>query len=222
MKKILVISVHPDDETLGCGGTLVKHRNSGDFLYWVIVTRTWQPKYSETLIKRKEDEIKKVASIYRMKDVLKLGFPTTELDKVPQSELINELASAIEHIKPNVVYLVNGGDVHSDHRCVFSATESAIKAFRMKELGVQRILAFETLSSTEAVFSTSYSFIPDVFVDITKEFKEKLAIMSIYQTEQQPDLLPRGNLAIEALARIRGATVGVKYAEAFKLLREII
>jgi LmbE family N-acetylglucosaminyl deacetylase len=221
MKKILVISVHPDDETLGCGGTLLKHGERGDIVSWLIITRAWQPKYSKKIIDEKEREIREVARRYGMDETIRLGFPTTELDGVPQSELIGGLSRAILQVKPEVIYLVYGGDVHGDHRIAFSATEAALKGFRMKEFGIERILSFETLSSTEAVFSTSYSFFPDVFIDITHQFEEKLAIFSLYKTEQQCNLLPRGNSAIEALARVRGATVGVKYAEGFKLLREL-
>jgi LmbE family N-acetylglucosaminyl deacetylase len=157
-----------------------------------------------------------------MKSVTRLGFPTTRLDVTPQAELIGKMREAIEKVKPEVVYLIHAGDVHTDHAAVFTAALSVMKTFNMRAAGVKRILSWETLSSTEAApQAPARAFTPNVFHDITPYLERKLEIMAMFASEAQPEHSPRGASAIRALARFRGAGIGVEYAEAFMLIREI-
>jgi LmbE family N-acetylglucosaminyl deacetylase len=221
--KVLVISTHPDDETLGCAGTILKHKNNGDSVHWIIATSPHTPAWSDETIARKKQEIETVSATYNMDNVYKLGFPAAMLETLPLTEIIKALETRISEINPDVVYLVHGGDIHSDHRVTFNAATSAIKSFKMADLGIKRILCFETLSSTEAGPQIPVSaFTPNVFVDISDFIDQKIEIMNLYATEVQDDPLPRGPAAIKALARYRGATIGVQYAEAFMLIRELI
>jgi len=220
--QVLVVSVHPDDETLGCGGTLLKHSASGDALSWLIVTQAHKPQWSEEVIERKSVEIEKVAAAYGIVRTHRLGFPAAMLDTLPQSELIARIREVIAYVKPDIVYLVHDGDVHSDHHCAFIATMSVLKTFYMGALGVRRILCYETLSSTEAAPPQHCrAFIPNVFNDVTPYLMRKIEIMAKFDSERQGRLMPRGASAIQALARFRGASIGVEYAEAFMLLREV-
>lgn len=220
--KILALSAHPDDETLGCGGTLLRHAAHGDMLHWLIVTSAHQPQWPQSVIDAKAEEVSSVADAFGMMSVHKLGMPTTRLDTIPLAELINGVRSVVEQVRPDVVYLVHPGDVHTDHRITFDATLSVLKAFTMQRLGVGRILTFETLSSSEAApFNAARAFGPTVYRNITPYIDRKIEIMSMYRTEAQPDPMPRGESAIRALARYRGASVGLEYAEGFMLIREI-
>ena len=220
--RILAISVHPDDETLGCGGTLLKHQAVGDSLFWLIATQTHEPQWSAEIIERKATEIEQVAEAYGMEQCFTLGFPTVRLDMVPQADLIERIRDVVSEVKPEFVYLVHDGDVHTDHHVVFTATMSVLKPFYMASLGVRRVLCYEILSSTDAAPPhLDRAFMPNVFSDITPYIKRKIEIMAMYETEAQSDPLPRGPSAIRALARYRGATIGVEYAEAFMLIREI-
>ena len=219
---VLVISAHPDDETLGCGGTLLKHRSQGHRIHWLVVTRAHTPQWTKGVIQRKANEVKRVAEAYGMEQCIRLHFPAVYLDTVPVVELIQEISQAITVLKPEVVYVVHQGDVHTDHQRVFQATGSMLKSFRMSRSGVRRLLCYETLSSTDAAAPAAYQpFLPNVFNDITLYMDQKLKIMALYQTEIQADPLPRGPAAIRALGRVRGATIGVTYAEAFMLIREV-
>lgn len=220
-RNILVISVHPDDETLGCGGTMLKHRAAGDALYWLVVTAPHAPDYAEQTLALAAAQVAEVAARYNVTRYWRLGLPTTRLDTVPQNELIAGIRNAVELVHPDTVYLVNASDVHTDHHAVFTAALSVLKPFHMAKWGVRRILSYETLSSTDAA-PPQYvpPFVPNVFVDITPYLEQKLEIMRAYETEQQADLLPRGSSAIRALARYRGSAIGVEYAEAFMLIRE--
>ncbi len=219
---ILVISVHPDDETLGCGGTLLRCLAEGHRTHWAIVTQAHPPQWSQEVIDRKAAEVEAVAKAYSMQSVHKLGLPTTRLDTLPLADVIGGLRNVIEQVRPEVVYLPHHGDVHTNHHVVFQGTFSVLKAFYMRALGVQRVLTYETLSSTEAAAPLGFrAFVPNVYLDITPHIENKIETMGLYASECQPDPLPRGAASIRALARFRGATVGVEYAEAFMLVREV-
>lgn len=221
--KILVIAPHPDDETLGCGGTLLRHKAEGAEMHWIVVTSTFEPQWHADYIEKKSREVDAVASAYAMSSLQKLAFPTTKLDEISMSDLIDGMRKAIENVRPDIVYMIHDGDVHTDHHAVFTAAMSVMKTFYMKKLGIKRILSFETLSSTEAAPAQFYRyFIPSVYVDISEFIDQKLKIMAMYESESQPDPYPRGQSAIRSLARYRGASIGSEYAEAFMLIREII
>ena len=220
--KVLCIAVHPDDETLGCGGTMLRHRQEGDDLYWLIVTRTHEPQWPLKTIKKKEAEVTAVAAAYEVEEVFWLGFPTVRLDTVPQAGLIDEIRGVIDKVCPEIVYLVHDGDVHTDHRAVFLATMSVLKTFYMNQWGVKSVYSYETLSSTEAAPPQFHRlFIPNTYRNITPYLEKKIEIMALYESETQDDPMPRGPAAIRALARLRGAAIGVEYAECFTLIRDV-
>lgn len=219
--RILAVSAHPDDETLGCGGTLLAHAAAGDEIAWVVATQAHEPAWSGDTIARKAAEVDAVGAAYGAA-VTRLGLPTTQLDAVGSSELIRALAPVIEAFRPEVVYTVHPGDVHTDHRALYTALMSVLRPPRMRVLGVRRVLAFETLSSTDAhPPALASQFRPTVYRDISEHLERKLEVMALFESETQDDPLPRGPSAIRALARWRGATIGVEYAEAFELIREV-
>ena len=223
MKRCLVVSVHPDDETLGCGGTLLRLGRQGVRLDWLIITKAWSPAWRPAMVRAKTREVNAVARAYGMASVKRLGFPSTHLDQVPSGDLIEEVATAVQECKPDTVFMVHGGDVHTDHRVFFQAAASVFKRFRLSELGIERILSYETLSSTGmSVSPDAAQFQPAVYSNISGVLEEKLEVMALYKTEIQADPLPRGPSSIRALARHRGAAVGLEHAEAFMLLHEFL
>lgn len=220
--KVLTVSVHPDDETLGCGGTLLRHRDSGDELHWLLVTETFEPQWSAATIEKKAIEVEAVAEAYNMKTLTKLGMPTVKLNTVPDGELLGAVAETAGRIRPDIVYVVHGGDITRDHQIVSDAVLTVIKGKWLQKWGIRRVLSFETLSSTDAIPPYPHrAFTPNVFHDISNYLDRKIAIFEHYETERQKEPFPRAPSAIRALARYRGASVGVEYAEAFMLLREV-
>jgi LmbE family N-acetylglucosaminyl deacetylase len=218
--RVLVIAPHPDDETLGCGGTLLKHLAAGDSVSWVIVTKAYEPRWPSDVIERREQEIEQVSDAYGFARRFRLTFPAARLDTVPLEELLHSINEIVAEVKPEWIYTVNAGDIHSDHRVVFEATMSAVKSFASS--GVQRLLSYETISSTDAMPPGATTvFVPNVYCDITPYLERKLEIMSLYRGEVHPYPMPRALESIRALARFRGATVATEYAEAFMLLREL-
>jgi len=131
MNKILVIAVHPDDETLGCGGTLLKHKANGDEIHWLIATDIKESEgYDIPAIKQRNKEIKKVENLYGFTSVNKLDLSTTKVDAYSMSVLVSKISSVIDRIKPDTIYLPFKGDVHSDHKYIFDAAYSCTKVFR--------------------------------------------------------------------------------------------
>ncbi|WP_229855122.1 PIG-L deacetylase family protein [Candidatus Sulfurimonas marisnigri] len=131
MNKVLIIAVHPDDETLGCGGTLLKHKANGDEIHWVIATDIKESEgfKKEVVIKRKQ-EIDKVKSLYDFNSLHNLELSTMRVDEYNMSDLISRISKIINEVKPSVIYLPFKGDVHSDHRKIFEASYSCTKSFR--------------------------------------------------------------------------------------------
>jgi LmbE family N-acetylglucosaminyl deacetylase len=156
-----------------------------------------------------------------MADVIRLGLPTTKLRELPVEQIVDALGPAIERTGGDTIYTIHAGDVHTDHQAVFEAVSIVCKPFRPRPRP-QRILSFETLSSTEAAFPRAHSaFVPNVFVDVTAQLGRKIEIMAMFASEAQAAPQPRAAESIRALARYRGATIGCEYAEAFMLIREI-
>ena len=222
MNRVLIIAVHPDDETLGCGGTLLKHKASGDEIHWLIATQMKESEgFKKHLISARNNEIDEVTKIYDFNSVNNLGFSTTKVDKYHISEIINKISSVIDQVKPNIIYLPFKGDIHSDHKHIFEAAFSCTKSFRYPF--IKKIYMMETLSETE--FSSNVEkdgFIPNVFVDISKYIDKKIQIMKIYKNEMGSHPFPRSERNIKSLGTLRGATSGCEYAEGFMLIKEII
>ena len=218
MSKVLVIAVHPDDETLGCGGTLLKHKSNDDEIHWLICTTIDE---NNAYYQTRENEIDKVKSMYEFDSVKNLRLKTMQVDEYTVSELISKISKVINEVKPNIVYLPFKGDVHSDHRAIFEASYSCTKSFRYPF--VKKIYMIETLSETEFAPSTKEdSFVPNVFVDISKFMDKKIDILKVFESEIAPHPFPRSERNIRALATLRGATAGCEYAESFVLLKEIL
>ncbi len=221
MKRILVIAPHPDDEVLGCGGTIAGHAAAGDEVRLCVVTRAYTPEWTEEVIRIKRQEVNEASGILGIKETSFLDLPTVKLDTLPQKELNNAIARVVDAVKPDVVYLPHKGDLNRDHRLVF---EAALVALRPLEGNtVSRILCYETLSETEwGIPDVESVFIPNVYVDIANTLETKLAAMSAYASELKKSPHPRSLEMLKVLARKRGSEAGIAAAEAFILIREII
>lgn len=220
--RVLVIAPHPDDETLGCGGALLRHREAGDVVTWCIATAmTAEGGYTPERMAARATEIRAVAAAYRCADVVTFGYPTTTLDIVPMGELVTRFRDVVARATPDIVYLPHRGDAHSDHHMTVDAAWSACKTFRAPS--VHRVLAYEVPSETDFAYPMpADSFVPNVFMDITGRVEEKICTMGHYVGELGPHPFPRSAEHIRARAIVRGAAAGVTHAEAFVLLRECV
>lgn len=222
-RRVLFVSVHPDDETLGCGGTILKHKRQGDRIYWLNITgvQTDHPfGFSEEFVQARNALLGEISAAYGIDSFTNLDLPTMMLDTIPLSDFVRRVDTVILDIKPNIIYLPNRSDVHSDHRVAFDAVYACTKNFRKPY--IRKIMMYETLSETEfAPALAENAFIPNSFVDISKFMERKLEIMQMYDTEIMPDPFPRSIYAIKGLAAYRGSRIGVEYAEAFMILLDI-
>ncbi|WP_103599256.1 PIG-L deacetylase family protein [Campylobacter concisus] len=216
--KILVVAVHPDDETLGCGGTLLKHKHNGDEIYWLICTKIDE---GSDYYAVRENEIKQASDIYKFDGVFSLGLKTMRVDEYSMRDLIGKISKVINEVEPSIIYLPFKGDVHSDHRKIFEASYSCTKVFRYPF--IKKIYMMETLSETEfAPGVKEDAFVPNSFVDISKYLDKKIEIMKIFKSEIGEHPFPRSERNLRALATLRGATCRCEYAESFMLLKELI
>lgn len=219
--KLLVVAPHPDDETLGVGGTIFRHKLQGDQIAWLIVTSASEEiGWNHEQLKKRADEIEEVSKLYGFDKVFKLSFPSAKLELVPMGDIVSAISNVIKDYQPEVVFLPHYSDIHTDHGVVFRAVASCTKWFRYPS--VKRVLCYETLSETDFNLEPNKNFFPNVYVDITPFLEDKLIAMSIYASEIQSFPFPRSKDAIRALAKVRGASSGFEAAEAFQLLRERI
>jgi len=218
---VLVVAPHPDDETLGCGGALLRHKSRGDSVHWLIVTAMDSARFSAERIERRSREIDQVASAYGFTSTTCLQFPASRLDEVPCNELVAAIGAVVGKLQPEEIYLPFPGDAHTDHRAVYSAAAAVTKWFRYPF--VKRVLACEIVSETDfGLAPDGLAFRPNSYVDISAWLDKKIAIMRLYEGEMGEHPFPRSEVAMRALASLRGAQSGFAAAEAFMLLKEIV
>jgi len=219
-QSILVVAVHPDDESLGCGGTLLRLREEGAQIHWMIVTAmTADCGYSPEAIAHRDSEIEAVAQMYGFSSVHRLDFSTTRLDEIPMSQLVAAMSRVFQSTQPNQVFLPFQHDVHSDHQHAFAAAYSCTKTFRYPS--VRKVMMMETLSETDFAQSAGGGFVPNMFVDISGQFERKMQILRVFESELHPHPFPRSEEAVKASAMLRGAAAGCRFAESFVILKEI-
>lgn len=211
-KKVCVIAVHPDDETLGCGGTILKHLKNGDEVHCIFVTSGNE---------EQQNTIQQVSELYGFTSVINLNLPELKLQDISLNQLIPQFSELFLVIKPEILYIPNRADVHSDHRAVYSAISACTKSFRYPF--IERILMCEVISETDFVLGLPETvFIPNYYVDISDTFKKKIEILKLYQSELLPYPLTRNLNTMESLNRYRGSLINSEYAESFMSLKIII
>ncbi|NJN56161.1 MAG: PIG-L family deacetylase [Leptolyngbyaceae cyanobacterium SL_5_9] len=219
--RVLVVAPHPDDEILGCGGTIARHTAQGDEVQVLIMTRGAPDVYP---LDDEEDIRREAKAAHATLGVSKthfLDFPAPKLDTIPGYQLADAIATIIRQYQPQIIYSPHRGDVHLDHQKVYLAT--LVAARPVNQCPVRQLLCYETLSETEwAPPASDTAFVPTVFINITDYLDLKLKAMHCYQSELQHTPHPRSLQAIETLAKQRGSTVSLLAAEAFMLVRQII
>ena len=219
--KTLIIAPHPDDELLGCGGSLLKLIEQGSTAGWLLITAISEEMgWDKAKVLERESQIQQVRVGLGIspENLFSLEFPTTKLDQIPTAQLVEAISEVFKTFQPEEVYVPHANDIHSDHRIIFNAVAACCKWFRYPS--VKRILAYETLSETDCNLNSDAVFKPNVFVDITGYLEKKIELLGIYQSEWGEFPFPRSEIAVKALANVRGAQSGFMAAEAFQLLRE--
>ncbi|MDW2402510.1 PIG-L deacetylase family protein [Vibrio sp. 1262-1] len=217
--RVLVVAAHADDETLGCGGTIAKHVANGDHVTIVFMTDGVS---SRVASKGEESEERASASqqamdVLGVKDIRQLSFPDNKMDSVPLLEIVQAIEPVINDGQPDTVYTHFAHDLNVDHRVTHSAVMTACRPQSWSS--VKKILSFEVLSSTEWNSPSQPSFQPQYIVDISDYWSKKINALKCYQEEMRAHPHSRSYECVEALATLRGATNGLKKAEAFYVER---
>lgn len=226
MKKVLVIAAHPDDEALGCGGTMARLASQGTEVHIVILANglTSRPDFdgsqSEYALSIHHQRAERAGRLLGAASVKVLGFPDQKMDTLPLLEVTQALEREIERVLPDTIFTQHGGDLNMDHVITYRATLTATRP--MAGRSVRRLYAYEVASSTEWSFQRfEPRFHPSVFFDIAGTLEAKIAAMQVYESETRAFPHPRSPEALRAAARRWGSVVGVEAAEAFELVREI-
>ncbi|MDJ0978695.1 MAG: PIG-L deacetylase family protein [Erythrobacter sp.] len=215
----LIVAPHPDDEVLGCGGTIARLADAGQDVHVAIVTRGYEPAFSDELVQTVRAELVEAHRILGVTKCHFLDLPAAALDTLPGSELNAAIGGLVQEVSPDTLFLPFVGDIHRDHQLIFTA---GLVAARPRSLKVpQRIYAYETLSETNwAAPGVTETFAPNVFFDIGATLDRKLKAFACFKSQVKDFPDERSLKTIEALATLRGSTVYRSSAEGFILLRE--
>ncbi len=222
--KVLVIAAHPDDEVLGCGGTMARLAKEGHEVHIAILGEGITSRHDQ----RAEADAKVVSSLHQRvheagakvgaKDVVLFKLPDNRLDTVPLLDLVKLVEEVIQRVQPEVIYTHHAGDLNVDHGLVNRAVLTATRP--LSGQSVREIYAFEVPSSTEWAFHQLQPvFRPNVFVDISRTLEAKIAGLVCYDSETREFPHPRSPEALRAIAARWGSVSGCHAAEAFELVR---
>lgn len=223
---VLVLAAHGDDELLGPGGTLIRHARAGDAVHVAVcVGKPNLPMYSAarygaSVLARRKRQSRRVAEMLGFKSARNLGLKDETLES-DMNPAVTAIEAVVRDVRPDIVYLHHGGDLNQDHRGVFKAGMIALRGYLSRRPA--RVLTFETVSTTEQAPQVSgWMFEPNVYVDVEKTLDDKLKGLRVYDDELAEFPHPRSEEGLRALAKVRGMAAGLKAAEAFQLIREII
>jgi len=223
----LVVAAHPDDEVLGCGGTIARHVRQGDTVHIAILAEGLTSRSHHRDRKSYRVELAKLAKaaqaasrILGAASVELHNFPDNRMDTTDLLDVVKVVEKLIAQHKPHIVYTHHSGDVNIDHSYTHRAVITACRPLPGNP--VRQLLFFEVPSSTEWQGpGCAPTFQAHWFSDITETLTLKLKALAEYQPEMRPWPHARSLKAIEHLARWRGASVGLEAAEAFMVGRYI-
>jgi len=224
MRKVLVIAAHPDDEILGCGGTIARLSKKGYEIHVLILgegiasrddIRDRQKRESEILTLKKQT--KETNKILGVKQVFHHDFPDNRFDTVPFLDIVKVIEKIKNQIKPDIIFTHYERDLNIDHQITYRALITATRP--LEEETVKEIYSFEIPSSTE--WSYPLSFSPNMFYDISETIDVKIKALKEYKSELKKYPYPRSLEGVELTAKNWGMKVGLNYAEAFKTVRII-
>lgn len=223
---VLVIAAHPDDEVLGCGGTIAQLARDGHEVYVAILGEGITSRFDRreeanaALVERLRHCSRDAGKLLGVREVFNFGLPDNRFDTVALLDVVKIIEGLVARLEPEHVYTQHGGDLNIDHNVVYRATLTATRP--TKGHPVRRVLAYEVASSTEWAFQRfAPRFTPNVFVDIADKLEDKIRAMEVYESEARAFPHPRAPESLRAIAYTWGSTVGVHAAEAFELVRAI-
>ena len=221
MKNLLVISAHPDDETLGAGGLISKYNSKGYNIFVLTISGHLPPLYTDKEYDTTIQEAKNAYKVLGVSDFKFLDIPATLVKDYPHSDLNMSILSVIQKLQPEIV-VFPFYDRHTDHRIVFDSTMVATRPIKDAKC-IKLLAVYETLSETH--WNAPYietNFMPNMIVDIDKYIENKINASRCYTSQISEDQGPRSISSIKSLAHFRGSQSGFKYGEAYSVIRMIV
>lgn len=225
MRSVLVVAAHPDDETLGCGGTIARLAAEGATVRVAFLADGVSSRPADSSVLRRDLESRRAAARAACRQLGATDpsfgdFPDNRMDSVNLLEVTKAIETLVDTFKPDTVLTHHAGDLNIDHRRTHEAVVTACRPRR--DHPVRTLLCFEVPSSTEwQLAGSAPAFSPNWFMDISASLPAKLAALEKYTAEMRAFPHPRSREAVTHLARWRGATVGAEAAEAFVVGRVI-
>jgi LmbE family N-acetylglucosaminyl deacetylase len=223
---VLVIAAHPDDEVLGCGGTVARLAKEGHSVHILILGEGVTSRFADrqeadpVVLQTLHSTSVEVAQMLGAKDVQLKGLPDNRFDTVPLLDVVKLIEEGVQRVSPKVVFTQHGGDLNIDHEITFRATLTATRP--LQGCPVKTVYSYEVASSTEwALNQFAPPFHPNVFVDIDQTQETKIQAMQAYESEARTFPHPRSPEALRAAALRWGSVAGLKAAEAFELVRDV-
>ena len=219
-KKILVVAAHPDDEVIGCAGTIKKFTDSGNEVHLIVGSDGVSSRNTNKseYIKRNE-ALENSCEFLKINKIYKLQLPDNQMDTIPLLKITQDIEKVIQEYLPEIVFVNHYGDLNIDHQIIHRATLTACRP--QPNLCVKQIYSYEVMSSTDYQTDNSIKFMPNTFFDISDVIEIKKESLKIYDKEMRKYPHSRSIENIVNNAKVRGASVGLKYAEAFIQLRKI-
>ena len=218
MKKILILSPHADDEILGCGGLITKYSKKNYQISVLILTNAHKgaPEiYSEKKIHQIRNEAIKANNFIGTKKLFFENLPALNLSNYPIYKITNVLNKYLDDIKPEILLIPSSNDIHDDHKIIFRAAKVAARTNKKSKL--KKILSYEVLSETEWN-ENEQAFSPNYYVSLSKaDINNKVKAFLKYKTQIKKYPHPRSKEGIINLSKVRGSSVFLNYAEAFKV-----
>jgi LmbE family N-acetylglucosaminyl deacetylase len=218
-KKILIVVAHPDDEVLGCFGTVARLIKEGYEAYTLILSegRSSRDSFTDEDLSLATDEITQANMLIGITKVYREDFPDNRFDSVDLLDIVKAISKVKEEINPDIIFTHFENDLNIDHSITYKALLTATRP--LKEESVTKIYSFEVLSSTEWNFPLSFS--PNIFYDIDSTIDVKLQAMKAYSSELREYPHPRSLQGIKLHAQQQGMRVGREFVESFMSIREI-
>jgi len=224
MSRILIVAAHPDDEILGCGGTISKLASNGHEAFTLILGEGITSRDEKRNTKLKAPAIKELKrqavqanKLIGVKEVFMNDFPDNRFDTVSFLDIVKAIEKAKKKIRPEKIFTHYESDLNIDHQITQKAVITAARP--LPKESVKEILSFEILSSTE--WNNPQTFVPDTFFDITSTIEDKLAALSEYKSELRKFPHPRSLKGVRLNAENWGMKTGVRFAEVFKIVRSL-
>jgi LmbE family N-acetylglucosaminyl deacetylase len=226
-KRLLVIAAHPDDEVLGCGGTLAKAVSLGVTIRVIFLGEGVSARFPvgqyDNQEYREQNKIRNQGALDALHflGITDIHFNDSryccQFDTIPLLSLVKSIESHFQDFRPNILFTHNPNEVNIDHRLTYEAVEVACRP--TSSVVPKEIFTFEIVCSGNWTFETTFK--PNVFVDVEEYFQKKLEAWHFYKGENRPFPFPRSDEGLTTLAQFRGIMSGLKLAEAFRLVRKV-